>query len=260
MFIAYLISGFGVAGVVYLLVGVEIIYQYQGGVKYRWGRLIKDLSPGLHFAFPGLERIKKYNLRVLTLEVPKQSTISQDNIPLEVNAVVNFKVRDPSTVATRVENFKYAVSELSQVAVLNLVGANELNTLLSERKKVANQIQQWLMDEVQDWGIEIKGVAIRDIEIPKDMKKAIAAQAEAERKKKAQVIRAQAEIESNQKLNQAAQQLGSDSTSLQLRLYQTLREIASQSKTNTVFPIPMELLQTFSQQMKQEDSHQNGGE
>lgn len=241
-----IVVGFGI----WLLSGITIIYQHERGIKYRLGKMIKQVDPGLHFIFRGIEKIRKYSMRNIALEIPRQSVISQDSIPIEVSAVVYFRISDPKTIALKVENYRYAISQLAQVILLSVIGEIALNELLGQRKKVTERVRATMVDMAKDWGIEIGTVSLKDIEVPRNMKRILASCAEAERTKKAQLITADGEIAAAKKLKRAARELSSPEA-LQLRLYQNFKDIAKESRTTTILPIPIRLFSALESGIKQ---------
>lgn len=230
---------------IFLPMTIKIVQEYERGVIFRLGRLTGAKGPGLFLIIPIVDRMVKVDLRVITMDVPPQDVITKDNVTVRVNAVVYFRVVDPQSSVVKVLDYIRATSQISQITLRNVLGQSELDELLSSRDKL-NQILQKIIDEHTDpWGIKVSTVEIKDVELPETMRRSMAAQAEAERERRAKIINADGEFQASERLAQAGAVIAREPTTLQLRYLQTLREIAS-DKTNTiVFPLPIELLKVF---------------
>ena len=233
-------------GAVTLLSSVRVLYEYQRGVIFRLGKLVRAKGPGLVFLVPlGIDRMRKMDLRIIALDIPPQDTITKDNVSVTVNAVVYFRVADPSKAVVEIEDFYFATSQLAQTTLRSVIGQSELDELLAERERI-NDIVRDIIDAGTDpWGIEVTGVEIKDIGLPKEMKRAIARQAEAERERRAKVINAEGELQAADKLTRAAERMSEAPASLQLRFLQTATEVAAENNSTTLFPIPIDLFAPF---------------
>jgi len=234
-----------IVGAAVLSSAVRVVREYERGVIFRLGRLIGAKGPGLFFLLPVVDTMVKVDLRVVTMDVPRQEMMTSDNVPVTVDAVVYFRVMNPEDAVTRVENFVRATSLYAQTTLRSVIGQHELDDLLARREEVNQQLQQQI-DEVTDpWGIKVTAVEVKDVALPEGMKRAMARQAETERERRAKVIAAEGEFQAAEKLVQAAALISVQPIALQLRYLQTLTEIAAENNSTTIFPIPMELLQPF---------------
>ena len=233
-------------GIGALLTSLRVLWEYERGVIFRLGKLTRAKGPGLIFLVPfGLERMRKMDLRIVALDIPPQDTITKDNVSLSVNAVVYFRVSDPAKAVVEIEDYYFATSQLAQTTLRSVIGQSELDELLAEREQI-NEIVRRIIDVGTDpWGIDVTGVEIKDIDLPKEMKRAMAKQAEAERERRAKVIAAEGEMQASVKLSEAANQLSKEPMSLQLRYLQTLLEMSNERTTSMIIPLPMELLRGF---------------
>ncbi len=235
--------GIGAAfGLGALFTSLRVLWEYERGVIFRLGKLTRAKGPGLIFLVPfGLERMRKMDLRIVALDIPPQDTITKDNVSLSVNAVVYFRVADPAKAVVEIEDYYFATSQLAQTTLRSVIGQSELDELLAEREQI-NEIVRKIIDVGADpWGIEVTGVEIKDIDLPKEMKRAMAKQAEAERERRGKVIAAEGEYQASKKLALAANVIEKHPVAVQLRFMQTAVEIAAENNSTTVFPIPMEL-------------------
>lgn len=234
------------AGVVAMIAfsAIKILNEYERGVVFRLGRLVATRGPGLIFLIPGVEKMIKVSLRLVTLDVPPQDIITRDNVSVKVNAVVYFRVMTPEKAIVEVENYLYATSQLAQTTLRSICGEAELDDLLSEREKLNLSLQEILDKQTESWGIKVANVEIKHIDLPDEMKRAMAKQAEAERERRAKVIHASGEYEASTKLAQAAEVM-SNPVSLQLRYLQTLTEVAAEKNSTTIFPLPIDLIRPF---------------
>jgi len=228
-----------------LMMAIKIVPEYERGVLFRLGRLVGQRGPGLFLIIPFIDRMVKVDLRVVTMDVPSQEVITKDNVTVRVNAVVYFRVVTPEDSVVKVLDHIRATSQISQTTLRNVLGQSELDELLTQREKL-NQMLQKIIDEHTDpWGVKVSTVEIKEVELAEEMKRSMAAQAEAERERRAKIIHAEGELQASEKLAQAAHILGREPAAIQLRFLSTITEIATE-KTNTIlFPIPMEFLKAF---------------
>ncbi|HOJ03960.1 MAG TPA: slipin family protein [Bacteroidota bacterium] len=224
---------------------IRILREYERGVIFRLGRLIKSKGPGLIFLIPLVDRMVKVSLRTIVLDVPPQDVITRDNVSVKVSAVVYFRVLEASRAIVEVENFLFATSQLSQTTLRSILGQSELDELLAEREKINKQLQEIIDHQTEPWGIKVSLVEVKHIDLPQEMQRAMAKQAEAERERRAKVIAAEGEFQASAKLAEAATVLSRDPAALQLRYLQTLTVIAAEHNSTTLFPIPIDLLKPF---------------
>ena len=238
----------GIIVVVLLIIlptAIKIVTEYERGVIFRLGRLIGAKGPGLFLIIPFVDRMVKVDLRVVTMDVPSQEVITKDNVTVRVNAVVYFRVVDPEASVVKVLDHIRATSQISQTTLRNVLGQSELDELLMQREKL-NQMLQKIIDEHTDpWGVKVSTVEIKEVELAEEMKRSMAAQAEAERERRAKIIHAEGELQASEKA-QAAHVIGREPSAIQLRFLSTLTEIASEKNSTIIFPIPMEFLRAFS--------------
>ncbi len=234
-----------VAVLIVVSMAVKIVTEYERGVVFRLGRLIGAKGPGLFLIIPFIDRMVKVDLRVVTMDVPSQEVITRDNVTVRVNAVVYFRVVDPESSVVKVLDHIRATSQISQTTLRNVLGQSELDELLTKREKL-NQMLQKIIDEHTDpWGVKVSTVEIKEVELAEEMKRSMAAQAEAERERRAKIIHAEGELQASEKLAQAAHIIGREPAAIQLRYLSTLTEIASEKNSTILFPIPIELLKAF---------------
>ena len=242
-------AGTSLMGLLFLVLllgaAVKIVPEYQRAVVFRLGRLVGAKGPGLILVIPVVDRIFRVDLRVVTLDVPVQEVITRDNVPIKVNAVVYFRVMDPSRSVVDVENYIMATSQLSQTTLRSVIGRAELDEVLSARDKINLELQQIIDERTDPWGIKVSAVEVKELELPEGMKRAMARQAEAERERRAKVIAAEGELQAAEKLSLAAEVMDRSPVTLQLRYLQTLREVASEKNSTTIFPLPIDLLRPF---------------
>ena len=224
---------------------VRVLREYERGVIFRLGRLIATKGPGLILLIPLIDRMVKVDLRTVTLNVPPQEVITRDNVPSRVNAVAYFRVVDSNRAIVDVENYLIATSQIAQTALRSVLGKAELDQLLSERERLNEELQQIIDESTEPWGVKVTAVEIKDVEIPEQMQRAMARQAEAERERRAKIINSEGEFQAAQKLTDAADIISTNPASLQLRYLQTLLEIGSNQNTTVVFPLPMDVLEPF---------------
>jgi len=233
--------------VIFILItmSVKIVTEFERGVIFRLGRLVGARGPGLFLIIPFIDRMVKVDLRVVTMDVPSQEVITRDNVTVRVNAVVYFRVVDPESSVVKVLDHIRATSQISQTTLRNVLGQSELDELLTKREKL-NQMLQKIIDEHTDpWGVKVSTVEIKEVELAEEMKRSMAAQAEAERERRAKIIHAEGELQASEKLAQAANIIGREPAAIQLRYLSTLSEIASEKNSTILFPIPIELFKAF---------------
>jgi regulator of protease activity HflC (stomatin/prohibitin superfamily) len=237
----------GVLVVLYIISSVQILNEYERGVIFRLGKLLPEpKGPGIIVVLRPIDRIERISLRTIVLDVPPQDIITRDNVSVKVNAVVYFRVLDPSRAVVEVENYMYATSQLSQTTLRSVLGQAELDDLLSERDRLNQQLQQILDSQTDPWGIKVSAVEVKHVDLPQDMQRAMARQAEAEREKRAKIIHAEGELIAADKLGQAAAIIDRQPSAITLRYLQTLTEIASEQNSTIVFPLPLDLFRLFS--------------
>jgi regulator of protease activity HflC (stomatin/prohibitin superfamily) len=224
---------------------VKILNEYERGVIFRLGRLIASKGPGIIFIIPFVDKIMKVSLRLITFDVPPQDVITRDNVSIKVNAVVYYRIIDPNRAVVEIENYAYATSQLAQTTLRSVCGQAELDELLAEREKISLRLQEILDKDTDPWGIKVSKVEIKHIDLPPEMQRAMAKQAEAERERRAKVIHAEGEFQASQKLSEAAVIISKDPAALQLRYLQTLSEIATENNSTILFPIPIDFFRHF---------------
>jgi regulator of protease activity HflC (stomatin/prohibitin superfamily) len=230
---------------IFLGLSVKVLREYERGVIFRLGRLIATKGPGLILLIPLVDRMVKVDLRTVTLNIPPQEVITRDNVPTSVNAVAYFRVVDSNRAIVEVENFLLATSQIAQTALRSVLGKAELDQLLAERERLNEELQKIIDESTEPWGVKVTAVEIKDVEIPEQMQRAMARQAEAERERRAKIINSEGEYQAAQKLTDAADIISTNPASLQLRYLQTLLEIGSNENTTVVFPLPIDMLEPF---------------
>jgi regulator of protease activity HflC (stomatin/prohibitin superfamily) len=224
---------------------IKILREYERGVIFRLGRLLGTKGPGIIWLWPFIDRMVKVSLRTVVFDVPPQDVITKDNVSLKVNAVVYFRVVHPQNAIVQVENYMFATSQLSQTTLRSVLGQSELDELLAERDKINLQLQKIIDHQTEPWGIKVSTVEVKHIDLPQEMQRAMAKQAEAERERRSKVIAAEGEFQASKKLADAAKVLAQQPSALTLRYLQTLREIATENNSTTIFPVPIDLLKPF---------------
>jgi len=238
--------------VFYLLSAIKILAEYERGVIFRLGKLLpKPKGPGVILVFLPIDRIVRVSLRTIVLDIPPQDVITRDNVSVKVNAVVYFRVMDPRRAIVEVENYLFAASQLAQTTLRSVLGQVELDDLLSQRERLNRELQSILDQRTDPWGIKVSAVEVKHVDLPADMQRAMARQAEAEREKRAKIIHAAGELEASEKLSQAAHVIASEPVAITLRYLQTLTEIGSEQNSTIVFPLPVEMLRAFVQSSAQ---------
>ena len=232
-------------GIIFVLSGLKVLNEYERGVIFRLGRLTPYRGPGVIFVIPILERMARIDLRTVTLDIPPQDVITKDNVTVKVSAVLYFRVVDPSRAVTEVANYLFATMQLAQTTLRSVGGQTELDELLSQRDKLNARIQEVVDAQTEPWGVKVTLVELKNIDLPQDMQRAIAAQAEAERERRAKVIAAEGEFQASQRLADAAEVMSKSPITLQLRYLQTLKEIATENNSTTVFPLPIDMFEPF---------------
>jgi len=230
---------------VVVFTSIKVLNEYERGVILTFGRFTAVKGPGLIFVIPGVQQMFRMSTRVVVLDVPPQDVITRDNISVKVNAVIYFRVVNPQTAILNVENYMYATSQLAQTTLRSVLGQQELDDLLANRDKINKNLQEILDLHTEPWGIKISSVEVKNVDLPQEMQRAIAKQAEAERERRAKVIHAEGEFQAAQKLSDAAQIMAVNPAAIQLRYLQTLTEIATDNNSTTIFPVPIDLIQMF---------------
>ena len=231
--------------VIFLASVIKVLREYDRAVIFRLGRFLKVKGPGLFILLPVIDKMITVSLRTVTMDVPSQDVITRDNVSIKVNAVIYFRVVDPARAILEIENYLYATSQLAQTSLRSIVGELELDEILSQREKINSQLQAVIDTSTDNWGIKVSIVELKHVDLPENMQKAMARQAEAERERRAKVIAAEGELQASGKLNEAAECIGRTSVGIQLRFMQSLTEIASKNSSTTIVPIPIELFKPF---------------
>ena len=239
------IASIAIVVILILASAIRILKEYERGVIFRLGRLIGAKGPGLIILIPFVDKMVKTSLRTVVMDVPPQDVITKDNVSIQVNAVIYFRVINPEKAIVEVENFTFATSQLSQTTLRSIVGQIELDELLSEREKINIELQKIIDNQSDPWGIKVSLVEVKHIDLPPEMKRAMAKQAEAERERRAKIINAQGEYQAAEKLSQAASIISKYPVAIQLRYLQTLSEVATENNSTTIFPVPIDLFKPF---------------
>ncbi len=234
-------------GIMVLTSAVKVLREYERGVIFRLGRCIGQKGPGLILLIPIIDKMVKIPLRTVTMDVPSQDVITRDNVSVKVNAVVYFRVLDPTKAVLQVENYLYATSQIAQTTLRSTLGESELDELLSKREKINQELQMVIDRHTEPWGIKVSTVEVKNVDLPQEMQRAIARQAEAERERRAKIINAEGELQASQKLMEAAVVIAKEPFAMQLRYLQTLAEIATENNSTTIFPVPIDLFAPFIQ-------------
>ena len=224
---------------------VRILVEYERGVVFRLGRFVGVRGPGLRFIIPVIDRLVKVSLRTIAMDVPPQDVITRDNVSVKVNAVIYFRVVQPEKALIDVENYLYATSQLAQTSLRSILGQSDLDDLLAHRERINQELQNILDRQTDPWGVKVSNVEIKHVDLPAEMQRAMARQAEAERERRAKVIHAEGEFQAAQKLSEAAKIINAQEGSLQLRYLQTLTEVSSEKNSTIIFPIPLDLIRPF---------------
>lgn len=236
--------------ILFLSAAIKILREYERGVIFRLGRVIDTKGPGLIIIIPVVDKLVKVSLRLVTMDVPAQDVITRDNVSVKVNAVIYFRVMNPNNAVIEVENYLFATSQLAQTTLRSVCGQVELDELLAERDKINTELQTILDKHTDPWGIKVSNVEVKHIDLPTEMQRAMARQAEAERERRAKVINAEGEFQAATRLADAAQKIQDFPYALQLRYLQTLREVSAENNSTTLFPIPIDLFKPFLEKLK----------
>jgi len=236
--------------VMLLASAIRVLKEYERGVIFRLGRLMGSKGPGLIFLIPLIDRMVKVSLRTVAMDIPPQDVITKDNVSVKVNAVLYFRVMDPSKAITEVEDYLYATSQLAQTTLRSVMGGAELDEMLAEREKINSSLQEIIDNHSEPWGIKVSLVEIKHVDLPQEMQRAIAKQAEAERERRAKIIHAEGEFQASTKLRDAAEVISAFPEALQLRFLQTLTEVAAENNSTIIFPLPLDLFKHFMQDKK----------
>ncbi len=246
----YTIAALVVLLILFLASAIRILNEYERGVIFRLGRLIATKGPGLIILIPIVDKMVRVDLRIVAMDVPPQDVITRDNVSIKVNAVIYFRVMDSNKAVVEVENYLYATSQLAQTTLRSVCGEVELDEILSEREKINSNLQEILDRSTDPWGIKVTTVEVKHIDLPQEMQRAMAKQAEAERERRAKIINAEGEFQAAQKLADAAAVIAEHPIALQLRYLQTLNQIAAENNSTTIFPIPIDLFRPFLKLME----------
>jgi len=245
-----------IAGIVFLLFiiasAIRILREYERGVIFRLGRLIKVKGPGLILLIPIVDKMVRVSLRTVVMDVPTQDVITRDNVSIKVNAVVYFRVIQPDKAIVEVENFLFATSQLSQTTLRSILGQSELDELLAHREKINRELAKIIDTQTEPWGIKVSMVEVKHIDLPQEMQRAMAKQAEAERERRAKIIHAEGEFQASQKLFEAAQIISADPAAIQLRFLQTLTEVSTDKNSTIIFPVPVDVISNFLSKKKED--------
>jgi len=243
-----------ITGIVFLLIilasAIRILREYERGVIFRLGRLIGAKGPGLILLIPLIDRMVRVSLRTVVMDVPSQDVITKDNVSIKVNAVVYFRVMQPDKAIVEVEDFLFATSQLSQTTLRSILGQSELDELLSQRDKINRELAKIIDNQTEPWGIKVSNVEVKHIDLPQEMQRAMAKQAEAERERRAKIIHAEGEFQASQRLSDAAKIISINPAALQLRFLQTLTEVASEKNSTIIFPVPIDIISAFLHEEK----------
>ena len=244
---------------VLIIMGIRVITEYDRGVLFRFGRFTQVKQAGLRWIIPGVDRMVRISLREIVMDVPPQEVISRDNVSLKVNAVLYFRVLHPEKAVIQVENYLYGTSQLAQTTLRSVCGQAELDDLLAERDRINQKLQEIIDLQTEPWGVKVRAVEVKQIDLPQEMQRAMAKQAEAEREKRSKVIHAEGEFQAAKRLAEAAKVLASEESALQLRYLQTLAEIATENSSTTIFPVPIDILRPFYETQKKSGAGGDGG-
>lgn len=229
-----------------LFTGVRILTEYERGVIFRLGRIANTKGAGINWIIPFIDRMVKVDMRTVTMDVPPQDVITKDNVSVQVNAVLYFRVIDPIKALIEIENYLYATGQLAQTTLRSVCGNAELDELLTDREKINSHLQEILDDQTDPWGVKVSAVELKHIDLPTEMQRAMARQAEAERERRAKIISAEGELQASEKLAMAAHAIAASPVGIHLRYLQTISEIASEKSTHTIVPLPMDFMEAFT--------------
>ncbi|HHI02175.1 MAG: slipin family protein [candidate division Zixibacteria bacterium] len=240
-------------GIFILSQAIRVLREYERGVVFRLGRLVGAKGPGLILLIPVIDKMVKVSMRTVPMDVPPQDIITKDNVTVKVNAVAYFRVMDAAKAIVDVEDYIYATSQIAQTTLRSVLGQVELDDLLSEREKINHELQKIIDLQTEPWGIKVSVVEVKNVDLPQEMQRAIARQAEAERERRAKVIHAEGEVQASERINKAATVLSQTPVGIQLRYLQTLVEVAAERNSTTIFPVPIDLFKPFIENMKKEE-------
>jgi regulator of protease activity HflC (stomatin/prohibitin superfamily) len=242
--------------VIFIFLGFKVLPEYERAVIFRWGRLAKGLiggnGPGVVIIIPMVDRMVRVSLRTVTMDVPAQDVITKDNVTVKVNAVIYFRVVDPQRAIVQVEDYLYATSMMAQTTLRSVLGQMQLDDLLSKREEINAALQRIIDQQTEPWGVKVSAVEVKNVDLPQEMQRAIARQAEAERERRAKVIHAEGEFEAAQRLAEAAAVMSQHPAAIQLRYLQTLVEIAAENNSTTIFPVPIDIITPFLKQLPEQ--------
>ncbi len=239
------LSALFVIVVMFLSSAIKVLREYERGVIFRLGRVIKSKGPGIIILIPVIDKMVKVSLRTVVMDVPPQDVITKDNVSIKVNAVIYYRILDPQKAVVQVENYDYATSQLAQTTLRSILGQSELDELLSDREKINHSLQEIIDRHTDPWGVKVANVEIKHVDLPVEMQRSMAKQAEAERERRAKIIAAEGEFQASERLAQAAEIIDRHPSAIQLRYLQTLVEISSENNTTTIFPIPIDFFEPF---------------
>jgi regulator of protease activity HflC (stomatin/prohibitin superfamily) len=228
-----------------LVTGIRIIYQYEQALKFRLGKFVRLHGPGFNYIIPVVEKLVKLDMRIITVDIPKQEVMTKDNVPVQINGVVYFKVRDPKAAILEIQDFHFAISQYSLAALRDVVGNENLDDVLTQRERVAKEIEKILDQETDNWGLDVTSIKLQDIELPEKMKRVMARQAEAEREKRANIIKAEGEVIASDNLQKAAEKLSRSPGALHLRTLQTINDVSPDQSNTIIFAVPLEIVKAF---------------
>ncbi|MBW2268816.1 MAG: slipin family protein [Deltaproteobacteria bacterium] len=256
--------GFGILGAIgfvaaIFVLGVRVLTEYERGVLFRLGRFAGVKQAGLRWIIPGVDRLVRISLREIVMDVPPQEVITRDNVSVKVNAVLYFRVLHPEKAVIQVENYLYGTSQLAQTTLRSVCGQAELDDLLAERDRINQQLQQIIDEQTEPWGVKVRAVEVKQIDLPQEMQRAMAKQAEAEREKRSKIIHADGEAQAAHRLAEAARILSTEDSAIQLRYLQTLSEIATEGNSTTIFPVPIDIFKPFYEAAAKKDRSGEGG-
>jgi regulator of protease activity HflC (stomatin/prohibitin superfamily) len=243
---------------VFIFLGIRILAEYERGVVFRFGRFTSVKEAGLRWIIPGVDRMVRISLREIVMDVPPQEVITRDNVSVKVNAVLYFRVLLPEKSVIQVENYLYGTSQLSQTTLRSVCGQAELDELLAERDQINQKLQQIIDEQTEPWGVKVRAVEVKQIDLPQEMQRAMARQAEAEREKRSKVIHAEGEFQAAQRLSEAARVLSSEEAALQLRYLQTMSEMAAEKNSTVIFPVPIDTLGPFYEMSRKRAEREKG--
>jgi regulator of protease activity HflC (stomatin/prohibitin superfamily) len=244
---------------VLIIMGIRVLKEYDRGVVFRFGRFTQVKQAGLRWIIPGVDRMVTISLREIVMDVPAQEVITRDNVSVKVNAVLYFRVLQPEKAVIQVENYLYGTSQMAQTTLRSVCGQAELDELLAEREQINQKLQQIIDEQTEPWGVKVRAVELKQIDLPHEMQRAMAKQAEAEREKRSKVIHAEGEFQASQRLADASRVLSAEEAALQLRYLQTVTEIATEKNSTIVFPVPIDILAPFYERARKEKERDAGG-